>query len=181
MAKKTTKVAGKAPEKEWSKSSKKPARPGLASMKLREGTTSQAAKKTVKNAASKVEKTDSKIVNDTSKVNEFMNKLEHPLKAEMAAVRAIIMKASNKIAERIKWNAPSFFYLADMAAFNPRATKYIQIIFIFPKGLINDGTGLLEGDWKDRREARFYDMEDVKSKRSALEKVVNDWIKLIDK
>jgi hypothetical protein len=39
----------------------------------------------------------------------------------------------------------------------------------------------LEGDWKDRREARFYDMEDVKSKRAALEKVVNDWIKLMDK
>ena len=119
--------------------------------------------------------------NGTEKVNEYMSKLEHPLKAEIEAVRTIIMKANSKIAERVKWNAPSFFYKADMAAFNPRATKYVQIIFIFHNGtLINDSDGLLQGDWKDRREARFLDMKDVKSKKPALQKVVNDWVRLMD-
>jgi len=36
-------------------------------------------------------------MNDTKKVNEFMSKLDHPLKAEMEAVRAIIVQASSKI------------------------------------------------------------------------------------
>ena len=117
---------------------------------------------------------------DTEKVVEYMNKLDHPLKAEIDALRVIIKNANIKLSERIKWNAPSYFYIADMAAFNLRATKYVQIIFIFPKGLINDNAGLLEGDWKDRREARFYNLEDVKSKKSAVEEVVNAWVKLID-
>lgn len=119
--------------------------------------------------------------NNTAAVNEFMNTLEHPLKAEIEALRIIIAQANSKIAERVKWNAPSYFYTLDMAAFNLRSQKFVQLIFIFPKGLISDSSGLLEGVWKDRREARFYTMEDVKSKKTALEKVVNDWVQLMDK
>ena len=118
--------------------------------------------------------------NDTEGVNAYMDKLEHPLKAEIAAVRNIIMKANAKMQERVKWNAPSFFYQYDMAAFNPRSQKFVQLILIFPKGLISDASGLLLGDWKDRREARFNDMADVKAKKAALEKVVNEWVKLAD-
>ena len=50
-----------------------------------------------------------------------------------------------------------------MATFNPRAKKYVTLIF--HKGsLINDTTGLLEGDTKLTRTARFYDMADVKKR-----------------
>lgn len=115
-------------------------------------------------------------------VNEYMNKLEHPLKAEVEALRTVIMKADPKIAERVKWNAPSYYYgKTDMAAFNLRQTKFVQLILIFPKGLIRDTSGLLLGDWKDRREARFSSMEEVKAKAPALKKVVQEWVKLIDK
>ena len=77
---------------------------------------------------------------------------------------------------------PSYYYNGlDMAAFNPRASEYVHIVFVFPKGLINDAGGLLEGDYKDRRMAYFYNMEDVRSKKAALEKVINDWVELIDK
>lgn len=121
-----------------------------------------------------------KTANATEKVNELMDNLEHPLKAEIEGLRVIIKNANSKIAERVKWNAPSYFYIADMAAFNLHTTKFAQIIFIFPKGIVNDSTGLFEGEWKDRREARFYTMEDVKSKKAALEKMVNDWVNLMD-
>ena len=121
-----------------------------------------------------------KTANAIEKVNELMNNLEHPLKAEIEALRTIIKNANSKIAERVKWNAPSYFYIADMAALNLHTTKFVQIIFIFPKGLVNDSTGLLDGEWKDRREARFYNMEDVQSKQAALEKVVNAWVNLMD-
>ncbi len=93
----------------------------------------------------------------------------HPQKAEIAALRAIILKANPKIDERVKWNAPSFFYFQDMAAFNPRA-----------KGLVRSGAGLLQGEWKDIREARFSDLKDVKSKRALLRDLVNAWVKPID-
>ena len=118
-------------------------------------------------------------MNDTEKVNALLKDLEHPLKPEIEAVRAIIMKANKKIAERVKWNAPSFFYKKDMAAFHTRATKHVHLVFVFHDGaMIHDSDGLLEGDYKDRRMAFFKDMADVKAKKKALEKVVNEWVKL---
>jgi uncharacterized protein YdeI (YjbR/CyaY-like superfamily) len=120
-------------------------------------------------------------MNDAEKVNEFMNKLEHPLKTEIEAVRKIIMNANSKIQERIKWNAPSYYFKKDMAAFNPRAKDYVHLIFIFHDGImINDRSGILEGDYKDRRMVKLYDMADVMSKKAALQKLVNDWITLVD-
>ena len=120
-------------------------------------------------------------LNNTGTVNEYMAKLEHPLKEEIEAVRRIIRNANSKIAERIKWNAPSFYYNLDMAAFNPRSKAFVQLIFVFYDGnMIRESSGLLEGDWKDRRQAKFYDMKDIQSKESALKKVVNDWIALME-
>ncbi|MEO6000868.1 MAG: DUF1801 domain-containing protein [Chitinophagaceae bacterium] len=124
----------------------------------------------------KIKKKELLYINKTDEVNEYMKSLQHPLKAEIEAVRNIIKNANSKIGERIKWNAPSFFYKMDMAAFNPGSQKFVQIIFIFPKGLINYEAGLWQGDWKDRREARFYDKAEVLSKKTSLENFVNNWI-----
>ena len=114
-------------------------------------------------------------------VDAYMNALEHPLKAEIAAVRSIIVNANSKVQERVKWNAPSFYYKDDIAAFNPRANGFVQLVFVFHRGkMIEDRLGLLEGDYKDRRLARFEDMRDIKAKKAALEQVVNRWIELTD-
>ena len=58
-----------------------------------------------------------------------------------------------------------------------------KIMLVFPSGAkVNDTTGLLEGDYKDgRRLIVFKDMKDVKSKEKALQKVIKDWLKLIEK
>jgi hypothetical protein len=55
-----------------------------------------------------------------------------------------------------------------------------EFIFVFPKGLVTDNSGLLQGTWKDRREARFTSMSDIQAKKVALEKIVNDWVALMD-
>jgi hypothetical protein len=87
--------------------------------------------------------------NNTDEVNEFMNRLHHPFKAEMEAVRAIITNANKKIAEHIKWGAPSFFCEGDMdkggmATFNPRAKKCVHVVF-HNGAILNDNTGY----WKE--------------------------------
>lgn len=46
--------------------------------------------------------------------------------------------------------------------------------------ILPDPSGLLEGDYKDRRMAYFQDMDDVDQKRPALEAAVKDWIRLMD-
>lgn len=118
-------------------------------------------------------------MNKTEKVTEYLSDLDNPLISEMHAVREIILKASNKISEDIKWGAPSFFYKDNMATFNPRAKKFVNLTF--HKGaLIDDSTGLLEGDSKEARVARFYDMDDIQKKRKALENVIQKWISIMD-
>lgn len=121
------------------------------------------------------------VQNDHSVVDSYFRDIDHPFKAEMEAVRAIILGVSDKIAERIKWNAPSFYYKEDLGAFNPRATEYAHLILLFPDGAgMDDSSGLLEGSHKDRREARFHGLDDVKAKKRALEKLVKNWIALRD-
>jgi hypothetical protein len=119
--------------------------------------------------------------NDRSAVEAYFREIDHPFKAEMEAVRAIILGVSDKISERIKWNAPSFFYKEDLGAFNPRATEYAHLILLFPGGAgMDDKSTLLEGNHKDRREAKFHSLDDVKAKKRALEKLVKNWIGLRD-
>jgi hypothetical protein len=114
-------------------------------------------------------------------VDAYMRDVDHPFKAEMAAVRSIILGVSPKIAERIKWNAPSFYYKEDLGAFNPRATEYAHLILLFPGGAgIPSKNTLLEGKQKDRREVKFLSLTDVEAKRTALVKLVRDWIALRD-
>lgn len=121
------------------------------------------------------------VVSKMESPDSLMQASEHPLKQEIEELRIIIKNASSKIAERIKWNAPSYYYIKDMAAFNLHQEKFVQIIFIFYNGtMINDSGDLLEGKWKDRREARFYSMDDIKNKKSKLEKVLREWIDLIE-
>ena len=138
------------------------------------------AKKTpIKNAPAKK---SAQRMSGKDEVDLLMSKLDHPLKAEVEAVRAIILNANSKIAERVKWNSPSFFHVIDMAAFNLRRKDYVHLIVVFPKGApIADSSGLLEGNHTDRREAKFYTMKDIEQKKPVLEKVVNDWMKLVDR
>jgi hypothetical protein len=119
---------------------------------------------------------------DTEQVEAYLTTLDHPHKAEIVALRTIILNANAKIAERIKWKVPSFYYRDnpkhDLAAFHPRTTDAAHLVLVFPQGLVPDNTGLLEGDWNDRRMAKFSTLDDVQAKRPALEAVVNAWVEL---
>ena len=111
----------------------------------------------------------------------LMKENNHPLKAEIEVLRKIILSSSDKIVERVKWNAPSYYYIKDMAAFNLHQEKFVQLIFIFHNGtMINESHGLLQGTWKDRREARFNNMDDIQTKKPALQNVVRDWVTLME-
>ena len=121
------------------------------------------------------------IESGTDVVDAYMRDVDHPFKAEMEAVRRIILGASSKIAERIKWNAPSFYYKEDLAAFHPRATECAHLILLFPGGVgIPAKSTFLEGKQKDRREAKFSSLADIDAKKPALEKLVRDWVALRD-
>lgn len=123
--------------------------------------------------------------NNTNEVNDFMAKLEHPLKAEIEAVRAIILGSDKRINESIKWNAPSFYLNEHFATFNLRSLEAIQVVFHTGAKAradiaalkIDDPSGLLKWAAKDRCVATLSGVQDIRSKKSALVSIVKQWIK----
>ncbi len=122
----------------------------------------------------------SKPLNDPAKLAAFMDALEHPLKAEIEAVRKIILNADDRVTEGVKWNAPAFYYKGDMAVIHVKAQQHVMVIF--PAGaLIEDTTGLLEGTYPDgRRMAYFSTMQDLCARSALLTKVVQEWVALME-
>ena len=118
------------------------------------------------------------LVSRTDKVDEFLENLNHPLKAEVEALRSIIKGVNKGINEEIKWKAPSFNFKGEyLVTFNLRETKRVHLVFHNPKiALVK--SKLLEGNYVDRRMAYFADMKDVKAKKPSLEKALKDLIKL---
>ncbi len=130
-------------------------------------------------------------VSDQEQVTSHIQKLDPQVGKIVQYIRNVILSTDKEIGERIKWNNPSFYYTGEMEAFDPKEYKRDIIVFnlfkgrillVFPSGAkVNDSSGLLEGDYKDgRRTAIFTDMDDVKSKEKALQKVIKAWLKTVD-
>ncbi|MCG8576458.1 MAG: DUF1801 domain-containing protein [Flavobacteriales bacterium] len=114
-----------------------------------------------------------------SKVDQFLSEKDHPLTAEIKKVREIILAVSNDITEDIKWSSPTFIYKGNMASYFMNAKKHVSLMF--HKGaFIKDDSGLLEGDGKEGRVAKFYGMDDIESKKASLELVVKEWMRMQD-
>jgi hypothetical protein len=112
-------------------------------------------------------------------VAEYMAKLEHPLKAEVEALREIIKAVDERIKEEIKWNAPSYSYKDYIATFNLRTHEHVHLIFHNPN-IAKIKSEILDGDYPDRRMVYFLNMADVQAKKAALEYVVKELIKFMD-
>lgn len=112
----------------------------------------------------------------------FLAALDHPAKAEIKAVRGVIMAASAEISEGIKWNAPSFFYKDWFATFHLRAKGGVQIILHRGAkvrdydGTIEDPEGLLTWLAKDRATVKFPDMADIEAKSADFTAIVRQWM-----
>ena len=117
-------------------------------------------------------------VSRTDAVDEFLQGLSHPLKAEVEAVRSIIKSVDKNINEEIKWKAPSFNYKGEyLVTFNLRDAKRIHLVFHNPM-IAKVKSDLLEGEYKDRRMMYLADMKDIKAKKVELEKILKQLIKL---
>lgn len=116
-------------------------------------------------------------MNKNPAVDEYMEKKQHPLNKEINRVREIILATDDRVEETIKWSSPTFMYKGNIASFFMNAKKHVSLMF--HKGaLINDPNGLLEGDAKEGRTAKFSDMPDIDRKKSALEAVIKEWIRI---
>jgi len=118
-------------------------------------------------------------------VETFMQTLDHPLKAELQALRELILAADPLISEGIKWNAPSFRTGEYFATVNLRAKDAAQLIMHFGAKVneisasgvtINDPENLLTWLGKDRATIRFADLKSIALKREAFTAILRQWI-----
>ncbi len=119
-------------------------------------------------------------MNKNPDVESYLQEKNHPLDKEIRKVRHIILNAHPEIEEAIKWNSPTFIYKGNMASYFMNAKKHVSLMF--HKGaLIGDKSGILEGDGKEARTAKFKDMNDIEEKKEQLTKVVLQWVAMRDK
>ena len=130
---------------------------------------------------------------DQQQVTQHIQNLDASIKDIVETLRQIILNVSDEISERIKWNNPSFYYSGEMQPFDPKEYKRYMIVFnlfqrdclrlVFPSGArVNDKSGLLTGTYADgRRLAMFRSMDAVQAKKDAVQQVIKEWLRTLDK
>lgn len=145
----------------------------------------KAEKKPVKKSSAKVAKKPAPKApapGRSAAVDAFMAAGDHPFRKEVEALRVQILKADKRLAEQVKWKAPSYSHLGvDMGAFNLWNRDIIQFVFLLPMGkAVKDPGGILEGNLHNRRLISWKDGKEVKAKANAFAAVVQDWVQLLE-
>ncbi|SHG41445.1 DUF1801 domain-containing protein [Cognatishimia maritima] len=110
-------------------------------------------------------------------VDAWMSAYDNPQKDLVQAVRMAILQADDRVAECIKWQAPTFTYKGNIASFFPKAKKHASLMFHKGAEIPGDFPSL-EGDGKEARSMKFADLEDLAAKREELETIILAWIEM---
>ncbi len=124
-------------------------------------------------------KADNGLSKEEKQVVEYMSKLKGKQKDDVEVVRKLIKKSNAKLIERIKWNAPSYYYKQDIVTFGPYKKDKLLLVFHHPS-VVNVKSELLEGDFKDRRLVYFKDAKEAEKKKKELSRIINEIINQID-
>ena len=107
-------------------------------------------------------------------VDAWFEAYANPQKAAAERVRLVILDADRRITESVKWSTPTFGYRGNLVSIQPRATKFVSLLF-------HEGASIpghhprLEGDGPHVRTMRFSDLADVDQGTAELEAVVRAW------
>lgn len=125
------------------------------------------------------------MANQSEEVTLFLDKQDHPLRAEIEHLRNCILNTQDDLMENIKWNSPNYsFKNEDRITMRIQPPKQIQLIFHCgakvreqPKNkLIENDLGLLVWKENNRAIASFKNMEDIKTHEDNLAKIITNWL-----
>ena len=125
-----------------------------------------------------------KAIEGQQAVDQFLASLDHPLLAEINALRALIQAIDPSICESIKWNAPSFYLADHFATFKLRPQSSVQIVLHTgakakvpqAKFQIDDPSGLLTWAAPDRCLLSFANLNQVEAQSQAVTAILRQWI-----
>ena len=119
-----------------------------------------------------------------SLIDSYLDTLQHARKAEIIALRALILDAVPGLVERIKWNAPSFG-LGDDDRITMRLHPGDRLQLILHRGAkagaddlfrFEDPDKIISWAAPDRGVVTFRDGEDLNSKSAALTEILRRWV-----
>lgn len=113
-------------------------------------------------------------------VNTFVAKYAPSHQAYVQKLRRIIRSADKRIQERIKWNAPSYYYKEDIVTMGPARQDKMLLVFHHPL-VVQIDSKILEGDYKDRRLVWLEDMKAILKAEKEIKRIVKWLVVQIDK
>lgn len=116
-------------------------------------------------------------LSDEQQVQDYLSQLEHPLLEEIKTLHLVIKQTDERLRERIKWNAPSYYTSADLFTFNFHDKKVIRLIFHHP-AVVQIPSPLLQGNYPDRRIAYFENEAQIREQQAELVRVIRELIAL---
>jgi hypothetical protein len=120
-------------------------------------------------------------------LEEFLNDLSEDKRLQVDTLRELILAAEPLLIEHIKWNAPSYVLDGeDRITFN-LVNKQGLVKLVFHMGatrrenkkgipVMSDKSGLIEWSSDIRGMITFATIEDININRSALKKIIKDWL-----
>jgi len=122
-------------------------------------------------------------VKSTQSVDALLAGLEHPLRADIEALRGVVLAASDGIGEEVKWNSPSFYLGEHFATMRLNGKVPLQLILhlgakkaTLPSGAVQDPDGFLQWLGPDRACINFSVPGDVGRRKDALAAILRQWI-----
>lgn len=122
-----------------------------------------------------------KKLSDAEQVEKYLKGSDPKWKEAITLIRKTIKSADTRIAERIKWNAPSYHISEqDMVTFGPPKRDKLLLVFHHPY-IVKIKSALLEGEYKDRRLVSFPSTGAVKKNKTELTRLVKELVKGIER
>ncbi len=109
-----------------------------------------------------------------AEVDAWFAEYAGPMKELMLRVREIVLGADPRVDECIKWKTPTFTYRGNIASFNPRAKRYVSLLF-HTGAQIPGVHPLLVGEGSTARYASLPDAATVEREAAALTAIVRAW------
>ncbi|MBK8699213.1 MAG: DUF1801 domain-containing protein [Saprospiraceae bacterium] len=111
---------------------------------------------------------------DAEAVNQWLDARTADERELIDVIRAIVTSVDTSIAERIKWNAPSYHINGiDFLTFGPVKNGVVLLVF-HHIAIVRISSTILTGDYKDRRLVTCADMSALLSIQDELRRVVKE-------
>lgn len=116
---------------------------------------------------------------------DLLDALGHPRRAEIEALRRMIMRAEPALAETVKWNAPSYVFAGeDRLTMRLQPGSRMELVFHLGARKRHGGGDcardfpLLKRLGPDRAMIGFRDMADIEAQAEALGETIRRWMRI---